>query len=132
MVTLLDKKSLIAVIPLACILFCSCQKTLRFPPDPAPNHNVEIQFKPVVDADTLVYGNTYHNMFNEAYSVRNFKFYVSQIQLTNTDSNITYKMNKDQYSLVDFADLTTARLTLNAVPYTYNRISFTIGVDSIQ
>jgi hypothetical protein len=132
MATILDKRNLMAFIPLACLLFCSCQKALRFPPDPAPNHALEIQFKPIVDADTLVYGNTYHNIFNEPYTVRNFKFYVSQILLTNTDSNITYKVNKDQYFLVDFADLTTAKLTLNAVPYTYNRISFTIGVDSIH
>lgn len=132
MVTLLNRKLVYAFVLLACTVLYSCQKSLRYDPDPAPDHDLEIQFKPVVDADSLQLGNTYYNVFNEQYSVRNFKFYICQVELTNTDSSKTYKLNKDQYFLVDFSDPGSTRLTLNAVPYTYNRISFTLGVDSIR
>jgi hypothetical protein len=132
MVTLLNKKFFYAFVGIACLLFCSCQKALRADPDPTPNHDLEIQFKPVVDADSLQFGNIYYNIFNEPYSVRNFKFYITAIELSNTDSGKTYKVNKDEYFLIDFADPSSTKLSLNAVPYTYNRISFTLGVDSIH
>jgi hypothetical protein len=86
----------------------------------------------MVDVDSLQFGPTYQNIFGESYTVRNFKFYITQVELSNTDSARTYKLNKDQYFLVDFADPISIQLSLNAVAYKYNRISFTIGVDSIH
>ena len=130
--TPLDKKALLFGYVLV-VLFCgACQKSLRFGAGPVANHNLTIQFKPVVDGDTLEYGKTYQNIFGESYSVRNFKFYLCQVDLINTDSGKSYRLNKDEYFLVNFGDLNTARIVLKAIPSTYNRIAFTIGVDSIR
>ena len=127
----LDKKIfLIGLIPV--ILLTACQKDLRFAPDPAPDHSFVIQFKPVVDADSLEYGKIYDNVFGEPYSVRNFKFYICHVDLINTDSGKTYHLNKDEHFLINFGDPTATSISLQAVSYKYNRIAFTIGVDSIR
>ena len=127
----LNKKIfLTGLIPV--ILLTACQKDIRFAPDPAPDHTFVIQFKPVVDNDSLEYGKTYNNVFGEPFVVRNFKFYICHVDLINTDSGKTYHLNKDEYFLVNFGDAATMRLSLKAVAYKYNRIAFTIGVDSIR
>jgi hypothetical protein len=117
---------------LPALLLCACQKSLRFDEGPAPDHTLIIQFKPVVDGDSLEFGKTYRNYFGESYTLRNFKFYLCQVDLINTDSGKTYRLNKDEYFLINFADNSTARISLNAVPFKYNLIAFTIGVDSIR
>jgi len=127
----LNKKIfLTGLIPV--ILLTACQKDIRFAPDPAPDHTFVIQFKPVVDNDSLEYGKTYNNVFGEPYLVRNFKFYICHVDLINTDSGKTYHLNKDEYFLVNFGDAATTSLSLKAVASKYNRIAFTIGVDSIR
>src|SRR5438105_2939093 len=127
MVTLLNKKRFFGSIIIGCVVFSSCQKTLRFDPDPAPTHHLQVRFKPMVGADSLQFGPTYQNISGESYTVRNFKFYITQVELSNTDSARTYKLNKDEYFLVDFADPVSIQLSLDAVAYKYNRISFTLG-----
>ena len=124
-------QSLLPVLVVAAV-FTSCQKELRFAGDPAPSHSLTITFKPVVDADDLVFGTTYNNTWGEPYAVSMFKFYVCQVKLYNTDSGTSYDVNKDEYFLVNFGDNNSTTLQLNAVPYTYDRIGFVIGVDSIR
>ena len=116
----------------ALLLFHSCQKTLRSDEGPAADHALTIQFNPVVDNDSLEYGKIYHNIFGEDYSIRNFKFYVCQVDLINTDSGKSYSLNKDQYFLVNFGEPGSTKIQLNAVSFRYNRIAFVIGVDSIR
>ena len=123
--------SLLPVLFTATVL-TSCQKEIRFASDPAPSHSLTITFKPTADADDLVFGNTYNNTWGEPYTVSMFKFYICQVKLYNTDSGTSYDVNKDEYFLVNFADNSSTVLHLNAVPYTYNRIGFVIGVDSIR
>jgi hypothetical protein len=62
--------------------------------------------------------------------VSNFKYYISHITLTNSDSNVTKQINDDKYFLVDAADSLKCLVKLSVAPFRYNRISFTIGVDS--
>ena len=132
MITFLHKKIIVAgLIPIA-FLFCACQKTLRFNEGPAADHTLTIQFKPIVDADSLEFGKTFHNIFGENYTIRNFKFYICQVDLINTDSGRSYRLNKDEYFLVNFADPNSTKIQLKAVPFKYNRIAFLIGVDSIR
>ena len=114
------------------LLFNACQKSLRGDEEPLPNHHLNIQFKPVVDGDSLEYGKTYQNIFGEQYTVSNFKFYLCQVDLLNTESGSSYRLNKDDYFLVDFGNPASSRIVLSAIPSTYNRIAFTIGVDSIR
>ena len=94
--------------------------------------NLTINFTPMVDTLRLSFDSVYHNYWNEKYSVSAFKFYVSKFDLINTDSNRVYHVNTDKYFLVNAADSTTWAVKLLALPFTYNRISFLIGVDSVR
>jgi hypothetical protein len=130
----LNRHSLRVLLPalLAVLMLASCQKEIRFAGEPAATHNLTIKFEAVADAAPLVFGDTYTNSSGEDFTVSNFNFYIAQIRLINTDSGISYNVNKDDYFLVDFADDNSTELKLKAVPATYNRIAFLVGVDSIR
>jgi hypothetical protein len=110
----------------------SCQRQLSFDKAPEQDHNLVLQFKPVVQYDSvpLVFGQTYTNFFKEKYTATGFKFYIHNIQLINTDSARVFRLSDDKYYLVDFSDSTTTTINMGVLPYVYNRIAFTIGVDS--
>src|SRR6185369_7987900 len=112
----------------------ACQRELHFDPVPVKDHNLVIKFRPVVQYDSvpLEFGKTYKNFFKESYSVKAFKFYIHGIEMINTDSNKVFKLSADKYYLVDFSDSASCEIKIAILPYTYNRISFTIGVDSIR
>ena len=56
----------------------SCQKELHFDAVPVKDHNLVIQFKPVVQYDSLdlVFGDPYTNVFGQTFRVQTFKFYI--------------------------------------------------------
>ncbi|OQP47109.1 hypothetical protein A4H97_06245 [Niastella yeongjuensis] len=112
----------------------SCQKELHFDKEPEKDHNIILKFKPVASYDSvpLVLGKTYTNNFKEQYTPTGFKFYVHNFVLANTDSGKTFKLDNDKYYLVDFSDSTTTEIKLSVAPYVYNRLYFTIGVDSAR
>lgn len=124
-----------AALLLATLIYLpSCQKEVSTDGDATapPEYNLVLKFKPVVDFDTAImkFGETYTNVHGESYTVRTFKFYVHNIELINTDSAKTFPISSDQYFLVNFADSASTELKLAVLPYTYDRIAFTIGVDS--
>ncbi len=99
---------------------------------PSDSFNLSINFTPTCDSVRLSFDSSYTNFWDEPFKVSAFKFYVSNFDLINTDSNRIYHVNPDKYFLVDAADSTTWSVKLAAVPFRYNRISFLIGVDSIK
>lgn len=123
---------LVAVIAILATALSSCQKEINFDRAPEQDHNLVINFHAVVDSSALVYGQEYHNFFNEAYKISAFKFYVQKIQMINTDSGKVFELPKDQYYLVDFGDSGTTKIKVGIQPFKYNRIAFTIGVDSAR
>jgi hypothetical protein len=110
----------------------SCQKELKFDKGPRKDHNLILKFKPVVQFDSipLVLGQPYTNFFGETYTPTAFKFYIHGIEMINDDSNKVYRVPADQYYLVDFGDSASTEVKVAILPYTYNKIAFTIGVDS--
>lgn len=110
----------------------SCQKELNFDKGPANDHNLILHFKPTVQFDSvpLVFGTAYKNLFKETFTPTAFKFYLHGIEMINTDSNKVYRVPVDQYFLVDFADSLSTVIKVPVLSYSYNRIAFTIGVDS--
>jgi hypothetical protein len=113
------------------VIFNSCQKGIR-EDGPVPDHTLTIQFKPVVDADSLEFGKTYQNSVGETYTISNFKFYLCQVDLINTNLGTSYRINKDDYFLVNFGNTVSTRLSLQTIPSSFNKIAFTVGVDSIR
>jgi len=114
------------------IFLGSCQKELRFDKEPEKDHNLVINFKAMVDTLPLEYGTEYRNFFDEPYKVSAFKFYVHAIQMINTDSAKVFELPKDKYYLVDFGDSASSMIKIGVQPFKYNRIAFTIGVDSAR
>lgn len=112
----------------------SCQKELHFDKVPEKDHNLILKFKPIVqyDSNALAFGTAYKNFFNETFTPTAFKFYIHNIELINTDSNKVFQLSTDKYFLIDFSDSAKAKINIAVLPYTYNRIAFTIGVDSAR
>jgi hypothetical protein len=77
-------------------------------------------------------GKTYTNYFKEKFTPTAFKFYIHNIKMINTDSGVEFHLANDKYYLIDFADSVSTEVKIGILPYVYNRISFTIGVDSAQ
>ena len=121
----------ITVISLLCLAgSCSKENSGSGSQKPVDSFNLVIYFKPVADTVLLHYDSTYTNYWKEKYSVSNFKYYIGHITLTNSDSNVTKQINDEKYFLVDAADSLRCLVRLSVAPFRYNRISFTIGVDS--
>ena len=130
--TYLNKNKLFYCFLAVLVPLASCQKDVG-PEDGAPaDHTVTIQFKPVVDGDSLEFGTSYQNSVGEQYTISNFKFYLCQVDLINTNLGTSYRMNKDDYFLVNFANPGSTKIILKALSSSYNRIAFTVGVDSIR
>ncbi len=74
---------------------------------------------------------TYVNGLGQIFTVTNFKYYISNIKLTGSDSKVYSK--EDGYYLIKADDETTWKAELDDVPPgSYSSISFTIGVDSLH
>lgn len=122
----------LAILFILAISGCSKEYSLAGDPRISRDYNLRLDFRPVVDTVPLKIDSTYRNFWKESYKISAFKFYISKVELINTDSNTTYSINNDQYFLVDASDSTTWQVKLKAVPFRYNRISFLVGVDSIR
>ena len=114
--------------------FVSCQKELHLDAASQKDHNLVLHFKPVVQYDSLglEFGQPYVNFFGQSFTVETFKFYINSIQLINTDSGKVFEISADKYFLIDCADSAMARIQIAVLPYKYNRIAFTLGVDSAR
>jgi len=121
------KKCLVLFIAMinVCIAF---SQTLKEKPA-LYSQPVHLIFKSMVGDSLLQTGVSYVNAFGEPFTVRAFKYYISNIQLQYADSN-TYKSITAPH-LVNEADSTTKQLSFTAPAGTITRIQFLLGVDSI-
>lgn len=78
--------------------------------------------KPVVLQDS-----TYQNAFNETYTLKKLKYYISNAVLRN---NQTKFAEKDSYHLINVA--VSDSFSIEIVPGSYDKVQFMIGVDSIR
>ncbi len=74
-------------------------------------------------------GENYENAFGENFVARNFKYYVSNIQLL--DENGNYTKAASGSFLIDEADSGSKHLVLSMPKNSYKKIKFLCGVDSI-
>lgn len=74
---------------------------------------------------------TYFNQSGQAFTVTNFKYYISHITLQNADGQIYTK--EDGYYLIRQDDESTWTVELDDVPQgSYSSISYMIGIDSLH
>lgn len=111
----------------------SCQKQVRQDITLANStFSLKLDFKAVVDAAPLEFDKPYKNYFQETYSVKTFKYYISGIELVNSDSDKITKVAENNYFLIDESGAGTGSVNVIPPARKYDQIVFTIGVDSIR
>lgn len=93
--------------------------------------NVRIEFHHMVGEQQLEFDSRYQNSLGEPFTVRKFRYYISNIEFSDTTSDKYYRL-KDQYFLINEADPHSKTMILKIPNGIYNRISFLIGVDSLK
>lgn len=93
--------------------------------------SVIIQLHHRVGNKELSPGNTYTNSFGEQLIISRFRYYVSNIEISDTVARNTYRVS-NQYFLVDEKDPGSKTLSLRLPSGQYNKISFLLGVDSLK
>ena len=91
---------------------------------------VSINFQNVVNNKPLVLNDsTYINPFGESYTVKKFRYYISNIRL-NSDKCSVKELNS--YHLADEAKPASRMMTYLVKPGEYSSITFMVGVDSLH
>jgi hypothetical protein len=93
-------------------------------------HSFTITFKNVVGNKVLNTDSIYTNQFGETFSVRNFKYYVSNIVLHDSKNNKTQRC--DEYFLINERDDTSKTIVLSTMLQQIDSIEFLLGVDSVK
>jgi len=79
----------------------------------------------------LAIDSSYINSVGQSFTVTNFKYYISNIKLTDSGGRVFE--NKNSYYLIDENDSASHHIQLDDIPEgDYSKISFTIGVDSLH
>jgi hypothetical protein len=112
---------------LICSLFFFCGKKSE---TATPNYELKLVFENQVKGVALNIGDGYTNDFGEPYTVTAFKYYISNIELTDINGQIE-KIN-NSYFLIDQADKTSLLCAFPTKQQRYKAVSFLIGVDSTR
>lgn len=91
---------------------------------------LHLEFKNTVDNEQLELGKTYTNYFNEPFTIRSFKYYISNIQLLDEEGNIV--LTNNNVFLVNEADEASMHIALATPKTKWRKIRFLLGVDSIR
>lgn len=91
---------------------------------------LSIRFINTVGDSTIQLGNTYTNPFNETFTVRNFKYYISHIQLKDKAGKL-HSISNDYY-LVNEADTASLSIKLHHNVEEIIAIRFLLGIDSLR
>lgn len=112
------------------LLSMSCER--EDDTDEIPTTEVTFSFTHLVGTAPLVYNaSTYTNQSNEQYSIEQFKFFVSNIRLRNSETNEVYAI-PESYHLISPTPENQMRfdLSLPNIPVgTYDEIEFALGID---
>lgn len=114
------------IIVLICVIYALLAHTAEA--QTVSGHLIKITFNNTVDNERMQLGNTYHNQFSEEYTLRNFKYYISNISLKAMDGKTTLF---PEAHLINEADSSSKIVTITAEAGSFTSISFLIGVDSI-
>lgn len=115
----------VAMLSMIAMLF-SCSKENSNVNDTAA---LKISFRLMNDGQPLNTTDQYTNSSGETYTVRTFRFYVSNIRLRSASSTTA---EKESYHLVDLAKTESKEISAIFNKGTYNTIEFMVGVDSTR
>jgi hypothetical protein len=87
----------------------------------------------VGDSDLVLGTGSYTNSLNQPFNISLFNYYISNIKLYNTDGTIYTVPQDESYFLVKESDSESQEVTLTNIPEgNYNKVTFTVGVDSLR
>jgi hypothetical protein len=95
----------------------------------AQTYNVAIEFKNKAGNKMLQPDSIYQNAFGETFTIRNFKYYISNIILCDDAKTQSYP---DKYFLIDNTDSSSQKIELNTTLKNVTSIKFLLGVDSLK
>lgn len=125
------QKKLIPLVTMVFFFFAGCQKDIS---DEsllaAPAGQVSLSFSHFVRNDQLVFGTNYTTDQGEDYTVNTFKYYIHDIRFVNAAGE-PVEVNNDYY-LVDHESDASKKLIYTVPAGTYDRLLFTLGVDSAR
>jgi hypothetical protein len=93
--------------------------------------NLTLQLHHRVGERELEPDREYENNFGEQLIISKFRYYISNIEISDTLSRKRYQVS-DQYFLVDEKDPDSKVISLQLPSGHYNKISFLLGVDSLK
>jgi hypothetical protein len=97
----------------------------------AQNNQLILQFQNVAGDKILNADRVYVNSFGESFTVRNFRYYISNIILTDKINNQSQSFS-DAYYLVDESIDSSKKISLVTSLKNISSIHFLLGVDSIK
>jgi hypothetical protein len=131
------KVLLTAMIAVAtALVFTGCKKDEEDPADDDDHHSgtgsVRINFRQMFGDSLLDLGTeAYPTANNDTITIDIFKYYVTNIKLTDDDGNV-YSV-PDSYYLINAANTSSQTITLSGIPGAhYTNMTFLLGVDSAR
>jgi hypothetical protein len=101
---------------------------------PVGANTLRINMKHMVGNDSMIIGNSplrYQNAAGDSFAIRMYKYYISNIKLTDNNGNVWAEPNS--YHFIDAAFTSTNTFDIANVPSgTYVSMTFMIGVDSAR
>jgi len=108
-------------------MFASCKKDKSMESDLSP---LTIKLNIIANGTKLVLDRPYTNDLGEDYSVSAFKFYMSNLSIS--DEAGASSAEQESYHLVDASDTTTRTFNIMMGRIGFDKIRFMIGVDSLR
>jgi len=110
---------------------CSRDKSVETGATPA-RYPVAFSFTASVKGQPLVFNTaTYTNDLGENYNIRTFRYYISNISLSNS-ANGNSATAEGEYFLIDAGKEESTHITTQFPAGTYNKLRFLVGVDSTR
>jgi len=121
------KRLQLILLVVAAALIAGCQKEAGNPTETGALH---LQFTNVAGTQPLALNTTITNAFGESLTVTKYKYYVTNIALT--DEREIRRLVPDTYFLVDESKAASKNISINVPAGNYKAISFMLGVDSTR
>ena len=90
--------------------------------------SLRIEFRHVIDSERMQLGSSYKNSFGEEYTIKTFKYYISNISLKTAEGK-TIQLKGSH--LIDEADSISKVVFIQVPKAKFRQLSFLVGVDSI-
>lgn len=111
-------------IPVICLQFFTNNKI-----EQSTTGTLQITFVNTINGNPLMLDSTYTNPWNEQYSIRKLKYYISNVSVQSDDKNFN---EKESYHLIDESNAPSKTFSFDVDEGDYKSISFLTGVDSIK